>query len=288
VHAPFGVVLSRDETYVIIADYGGNVLRKLVVSSGYVTTIVTGTTFYRPTGLAIDANNNVYVTDSNRVLKIDEAQLTPDGTATVIAGSVTAGNLNGECLSSDRKLKSGSAATGTGSSATGSAAVSGSSATGSAASGSSASTGSTSSSGSGSTSGGSPGSGSSSGSSGEGSGNYPGSYTGSYVGAGTDGKSCKFNTPIGIAVNNDKGVIYVADSGNNAIYQIGISSPYEVTKFAASSLLKFPFGLAFDDWYLYVTSFKGHNIYRFDATQFLGTAFEVSIQDVYAGSSIGK
>jgi len=42
VHAPFGVVLSKDETYVIIADYGGNSLRKLVVSSGYVTTIVSG------------------------------------------------------------------------------------------------------------------------------------------------------------------------------------------------------------------------------------------------------
>lgn len=88
---------------VYVADAGNNMIRK-ISSQGVVSTIAGSTTsgaqngvgtaasFSRPTGVAVDADGNIYVADSNNNLI---RKIATDGTVTTLAGTGTAGNLNG-------------------------------------------------------------------------------------------------------------------------------------------------------------------------------------------------
>ena len=53
---PEGVSVSKDEQYVVVADYGNNKIRKMVISSGEVTTIVTGHKWHHPMGVVVGRN----------------------------------------------------------------------------------------------------------------------------------------------------------------------------------------------------------------------------------------
>src|SRR5579872_6951126 len=67
-------------------------------TSGYLDGAGTGAEFSNPTGMAIDASGNVYVSDSfnNRIRKI-----APDGTVSTIAGNGTAGYVDGNAANAE-------------------------------------------------------------------------------------------------------------------------------------------------------------------------------------------
>jgi hypothetical protein len=104
------VVNNSGSIYVYVADYGNNVIRKIVYTAGSwwttatVTTLAgsgtvgssdgTGTTasFNKPYGVAVDAVGNVYVGDrGNHLIR----KITPVGVVTTLAGSGTAGFTDG-------------------------------------------------------------------------------------------------------------------------------------------------------------------------------------------------
>lgn len=88
---------------VYVADAGNNLIRKINVQ-GVVTTIAgnsaagnqngvgTAASFNRPTGVAVDADGNIYVADSNNNLI---RKIATDGKVTTLAGTGIAGNLDG-------------------------------------------------------------------------------------------------------------------------------------------------------------------------------------------------
>lgn len=88
---------------VYVADFGNNLIRKIVPSTGVVSTLAgsgksgnangTGVaaSFNGPAGVAVDATGNVYVADfGNNLIR----QITPAGVVTTLAGSGTAGSTN--------------------------------------------------------------------------------------------------------------------------------------------------------------------------------------------------
>ncbi len=77
-----------------VADKGNNKIKILNVETQTTTDqVVNGVTLIAPTGLALDPTNTIlYVTDANRLIKIELAN---NNTATVIAGSTTAGDVDG-------------------------------------------------------------------------------------------------------------------------------------------------------------------------------------------------
>lgn len=98
---PTGLALSPDETFLYVADFNNNVIRRVNLSTNVVDTLA-GTsnagsedgpaqlaTFNGPIGLAVDSDGTVYVSEfgNSRVRKIDTA-----GNVTTVAGSNT-GNL---------------------------------------------------------------------------------------------------------------------------------------------------------------------------------------------------
>ncbi|MBO9539118.1 hypothetical protein J7643_00845 [bacterium] len=100
---PYGIVADkRGNLYV--SEHGGSKIRKIVISSGVVTTLAGNGTanfadgtggaamFKNPHGLAIDGVGNLYVADTNnrRIRKV-----TPAGVVTTVAGSGVAGFANG-------------------------------------------------------------------------------------------------------------------------------------------------------------------------------------------------
>ncbi len=88
-----------------VADYGNSLLRKIVLATGVVTTFAGGGTqsnapfdgqgtsakFESPSGICVDAENNLYAADYSSIRKI-----TPAGAVTTIAGLArTSGFVNG-------------------------------------------------------------------------------------------------------------------------------------------------------------------------------------------------
>jgi len=88
-----------------VADYGNNMIRKIVISTRAVTTLAGSTTggllnatgsaakFYLPVGVACDGNGNVFVADlgNNMIRQI----VASTGVVTTLAGSATSGSNDG-------------------------------------------------------------------------------------------------------------------------------------------------------------------------------------------------
>ena len=99
---PFGVAVAADGT-IYVADAGeSNRIRK-ITPEGVVTTLAGGSegfadgpgsaaAFNTPSGIALDANGNLYVADTgnNRIRRV-----TPEGQVSTVAGGATAGNSDG-------------------------------------------------------------------------------------------------------------------------------------------------------------------------------------------------
>jgi hypothetical protein len=107
---PYGIALDTTETLLFIGDRNTHRIRVVTIATGAVSTLAgglnstvsgagsyadgtgSGAAFYNPTGVGVDANNNVYVADTgnHRIRKVTY----PDGVVTTIAGSGAAGFLN--------------------------------------------------------------------------------------------------------------------------------------------------------------------------------------------------
>jgi sugar lactone lactonase YvrE len=99
---PFGIAVAADGT-IYVSDAGeSNRIRK-ITPEGVVTTLAGGSegfadgigpaaSFNTPSGIALDANGNLYVADTanNRIRKV-----TPEGQVSTVAGDGTAGYLDG-------------------------------------------------------------------------------------------------------------------------------------------------------------------------------------------------
>lgn len=101
---PDGIVLFNSNADLYVADQGGGAIRKIVISSGVVTTLAgdsvggadtvgTGAAaiFNGPTGLATDATNLFVTTQGHRVMKV----VVSSGVVTFLVGSGTAGDVDG-------------------------------------------------------------------------------------------------------------------------------------------------------------------------------------------------
>jgi serine/threonine protein kinase, bacterial len=92
-NGPFGIAIDTLGN-LYVTDFNNNLIRKVtpggVVSTfagsgtqGYVNATGTGASFYDPTGIGVDASNNVYVCDSaNEVIR----EITPGGVVSTFAG----------------------------------------------------------------------------------------------------------------------------------------------------------------------------------------------------------
>ena len=89
VHYPDAVAVDPDNAeYLLIGDYGANDVRRMVVSSGVVTTIADQYTWYHPLGMAIDPNTrDVYVSDMHRISRIALNDQTSGTSAQTVVGS---------------------------------------------------------------------------------------------------------------------------------------------------------------------------------------------------------
>src|SRR5690349_10863710 len=86
---PFGIAVAKDGT-IFFTDAGEhNTIRK-ISPQGAVTVFSNG--FNTPSGLTIDANDNLFLaeTSNNRIIKVN-----PNGTVSTIAGDGTAGYVDG-------------------------------------------------------------------------------------------------------------------------------------------------------------------------------------------------
>jgi DNA-binding beta-propeller fold protein YncE len=104
--SPWGITIDSTHTNLYVVDEGNDMIRKIVIATGAVTTLAGSTTggnadgtgtaasFSSPTGIVIDpAGTNLYVTDSNNctIRKIVIAT----GVVTTIAGSGLSGSADG-------------------------------------------------------------------------------------------------------------------------------------------------------------------------------------------------
>ncbi|MCF6169153.1 MAG: IPT/TIG domain-containing protein [Lutibacter sp.] len=98
---PTGIAIDN-ENNIYVADQNNHKIRKITPSgvvstfagstSGFADGIGVDAQFNRPTGLTIDSQDNIYITDINnhRIRKI-----TPNGEVTTLAGNDTSGSVNG-------------------------------------------------------------------------------------------------------------------------------------------------------------------------------------------------
>lgn len=85
--------LASDGTFIYIADSNNGRIRKMNISTGAVTTLVTG--LLGPSGVAVDGSGNVYVAEtSNHVIKVFNA----GGTLTSTIGTLGTSGLNNGTL----------------------------------------------------------------------------------------------------------------------------------------------------------------------------------------------
>lgn len=103
-YRPHGIAITPDNTTLYVADSGTNVIRKVVITSGVVSTFMgpgfTFTTtypgqFHNPNGISISADGSqLFVADTskNRILQVDLTKTTNN--VTVLAGSGTVGSLD--------------------------------------------------------------------------------------------------------------------------------------------------------------------------------------------------
>ncbi len=113
---PQGIAVSSDGKTIYVADTGNDIIRKIVIAADGSATMSTlagtvgtvgncgwadGTgvaaSFCTPTGIAVDTNGNLYVTDSDNSLI---RKITPAGVVSTLAGSIGTGNTN-NCGSAD-------------------------------------------------------------------------------------------------------------------------------------------------------------------------------------------
>ena len=100
--SPMGIAVDKNDN-IYVADNGNHSIRKIISSTGVVSTLagstagfedgtVTNALFNYPKGVAVDKDDNVYVADSSnhRIRKI-----TPDGNVSTLAGSGTGSGGNG-------------------------------------------------------------------------------------------------------------------------------------------------------------------------------------------------
>jgi serine/threonine protein kinase, bacterial len=206
--APAGVAVDSSGN-VYVAEYGNNDIRKITpegvvtlfagsssATAGHADGTGSAASFWNPTGVAVDSSGNVYVADeSNNEIRM----ITPAGVVTTFAGSTTAGNSNGTGTAASFSAPNGIAI--------------------------------------------------------DSSGNLwvtdslnneirkittPGAVVTTACGNGTagmtNGSSCasaEFHTPTAIAVDTSSGNLFVADTGNNQIREITISTN-TVSLFAGS------------------------------------------------------
>jgi len=285
--------------YVVVADTGNNAIRKMVVSSGVVTTIASDFKWYSPQAVSIDAHDNVFVTDMNRLIRIPANQLTEHSTGIiVIAGSKVPGDAQSMCPEPSPKAKpKGRALSAAGTSAGSDGAGAGSNGAGAGSNGAGVGAGSNG-------AGADAGSDAGAGSNGAGAGSDAVSRAPAF-GSGSDmyesdgpqmtANGCAFNTPTGLDVDDLHQYVYVVDSGNNAIKRVSINPDYTnsafdiaLTTIAVNPLLNTPFGVVVIPslQVIYVTSFGGHCVFKFDVS---GSTFplEVTKSNIYAGSTSG-
>jgi len=88
------VSISTTEDFILVTDYGSSAVRKMVISSGVVTTILEGVDWFHPLAVTFDyGTGDAYVSDLHRIVLALPADLEPAGNGQVIAGSHCKYNL---------------------------------------------------------------------------------------------------------------------------------------------------------------------------------------------------
>jgi len=97
-------VAVDEMSQVHVADFGASNKTRLIAADTVMTLADDATDFPHPADVAIDASGNRYVADmyGNRILKV-----APDGTTSVLAGTVQGGDQDGDAASASFSLPSG-------------------------------------------------------------------------------------------------------------------------------------------------------------------------------------